>query len=519
MEALPPEIRREVLEQHRILCLQQRRQAQESGEEYILTTPQVSPDFLAALPPSLQEEVLSQHRIELQRQAAARANPDEPVDAASFFETLQPSLRTMILSDMEDSQMSALPPDLAQEAQNLRRDWYARNRQMAQERILQSNLTAIYRQSRGRHALRPTNFHRGAWGQWSRDYVTNTTVPNNQVKIRGRQLLDHEGIACLLILLFTDDSHLNKLRLHRVIRNLCYHAPTREWVINSLLSIIEKSVNVQLDENFNKPTRKGPKPGPLTSKLLTDTKHLQNGGHWLTIRMEAALGCAANVFILSKATGKKCDKFTGANTISIHPQAAPIVCRNSLDLLTSLAKAFPSCLIPVKSSREEPDKNTLTPVKIKSETSNFWDILIRLDSSTKKGKSIQKQSATSSTLSDSETPIVFDQTAFGKLLNMLASPVVKRNTQLTDNLLKLLSVTTSGIADMGKSHKSGRGRSAAISEIITNPPPYALNLVVNVITCQNCSEEGLEFITNLLLNLANSSVDMSFMVSFVSQIT
>lgn len=100
LEALPPEIRREVLEQHRILCIQQRyRAAQESGEEYILSTPQVSPDFLAALPPSLQEEVLSQHRIELQRQAAARANPDEPVDAASFFETLQPSLRTMVSSN------------------------------------------------------------------------------------------------------------------------------------------------------------------------------------------------------------------------------------------------------------------------------------------------------------------------------------------------------------------------------------------------------------------------------------
>lgn len=409
--------------------------------------------------------------------------------------------------------MSALPPDLAQEAQNLRRDWYARNRQIAQERFLQTNLTAIYRQSRGRQSLRQNNFHRGGWGPWSRDFVQNSVVSNNQVKIRGRQLLDHEGIACLLILLFTDDSHLNKLRLHRVIRNLCYHAPTREWVINSLLSIIEKSVNVQLDENFNKPTRKGPKPGPLTSKLLTDTKHLQNGGHWLTIRMEAALGCAANVFILNKATGKKCDKSSGANTISIHPQAAPIVCKNTLDLLTSLAKAFPSCLIPIKSGREDVDKNTLTPVKIKPDSSDFWDVLIRLDSSTKKGKSIQKQSNSSSTLSDSETTITFEQTAFGKLLNMLASPVVKRNTQLTDNLLKLLSVTTSGMPDLSKPHKPGRGRSVA-SEIINKPPTRALYLVVNVITYQNCSEEGLEFITNLLLNLANFSLHMSFMVSF-----
>lgn len=57
---------------------------------------EVSPEFLAALPPSLQEEVLTQQRLEQQRQAAARANPDEPVDAGAFFETLQPSLRTMV---------------------------------------------------------------------------------------------------------------------------------------------------------------------------------------------------------------------------------------------------------------------------------------------------------------------------------------------------------------------------------------------------------------------------------------
>ena len=36
---------------------------------------------------------------------------------------------------MEDSQISVLPPDLAQEAQNLRREWEARNRQLMQERL------------------------------------------------------------------------------------------------------------------------------------------------------------------------------------------------------------------------------------------------------------------------------------------------------------------------------------------------------------------------------------------------
>lgn len=98
LEALPPEMRREVLEQHRLLRLQQRISMTTTADQAIAgSSSEVSPEFLAALPPALQEEVLTQQRLEQQRQAAARANPDEPVDAGAFFETLQPSLRTMVI--------------------------------------------------------------------------------------------------------------------------------------------------------------------------------------------------------------------------------------------------------------------------------------------------------------------------------------------------------------------------------------------------------------------------------------
>lgn len=57
---------------------------------------EVNPEFLAALPPSIQEEVLAQQRLEQQRHAAASANPEDPVDAAAFFQNLQPSLRQAV---------------------------------------------------------------------------------------------------------------------------------------------------------------------------------------------------------------------------------------------------------------------------------------------------------------------------------------------------------------------------------------------------------------------------------------
>ncbi|XP_066247369.1 E3 ubiquitin-protein ligase HUWE1 isoform X2 [Euwallacea similis] len=526
LEALPPEIRREVLEQHRILCLQQRLAARTTENATPAATgessassegPQeVSPEFLAALPPALQEEVLTQQRLEQQRQAAARAPPNEPVDAQAFFQTLQPSLRTMILSDMEDSQMSALPPELAAEAQNLRRDWYARNRQLAQERFLQSNLPTIIRRTRGdRQGSRPITFQRGGWSQWSRDFISSSSVRSvtSQMRIRGRQLLDHEGIACLLILLFTDDPHLNKLRLHRVIRNLCYHAPTREWIINALLAIIDKSVNAK-DDLTCRPLRRIPRAGPLTSKLQTDTKHLNTGGHWLTIRMEAALGCAANVFIVNKSVGKKVERLSGCQVIGVHPQAAPVVCRNTLDLFTALAKAFPSCLLPVKLFRDDAmERNPITPVKLNAPGQpDFWDILLKLDSAgAKKGKSIAKPSVNSTTTENDN--LIFDNTVFGRLLNMLGSPVVHINTQLTDNLLKLLSVTTSGMPELVKPQRMKKGGVFhPTTEYSDESPVTALATAVNVITYKNCSEEGLEFITNLLLNLASASLDMSFMI-------
>ena len=58
------------------------------------------------------------------------------MDPGEFLQTLPPSLRQSLLADMEESQISALPAELAAEAQNLRRDYEQRNsRQMMHERF------------------------------------------------------------------------------------------------------------------------------------------------------------------------------------------------------------------------------------------------------------------------------------------------------------------------------------------------------------------------------------------------
>lgn len=418
--------------------------------------------------------------------------------------------------------MSALPPDLAAEAQTLRRDWEARNRQMVQERFLQSNLTTIIRHTtRGRLGPRFSNFlpQRAQWGSFGgRDILSADSLSGN-MRVKGRQLLDHEALSCLLVLLFADSQHLNKLRLHRVIRNLCYHGPTREWVIRALLSIIDKSVHVKPDDSQNRSHRKTPKPGPLTSKLMTDPKTIGNGANWLNIRMEAALGCHANVFIVNRSSGKKSEK-TNPSTVTIHHQAAPIICRNALDLFISLSKSFPSFFLPLRPKEEKEDKNKSgsSQSKSKSETTDFWEMLLKLDSSSaKKGKSLAKAHSNLSLCSESENvALTFEQSAFGQLLTMLSSPIIYRNTQLTDNLLRLLSVITMGLPELSNSpstQKSAKGKVQKYESV--SAPESALSLAVNVLTYKSCSEEGLEFVTTLLLNLANCSLEMSYTVSSV----
>ncbi|XP_057245542.1 E3 ubiquitin-protein ligase HUWE1-like, partial [Malurus melanocephalus] len=81
-------------------------------------------------------------------------------------------------------------------------------------------------------------FHMGGTGTHSRPAGSSV---DSLLRLRGRLLLDHEALSCLLVLLFVDEPKLNTSRLHRVLRNLCYHAPTRGWVVRSLLSILQRS--------------------------------------------------------------------------------------------------------------------------------------------------------------------------------------------------------------------------------------------------------------------------------------
>merc|ERR1719336_1866985 len=262
---------------------------------------------------------------------------------------------------------------MAAEAQHLRQDRELRSRQMMHERFFHQvhsgpNLSSILRNTVSRFGSHYTlnsasgrSIYRSIGGRGVLGH--NQPVPSlasagNQ-KFRGRQLLDHEGLSCLLILLFIDDSKLNTTRLHRILRNLCYHAPTRDWVVKCLLSILERA-NTTGDQQAQHSLLDTPTPAKLRKSVSgkSDSKETRGVGQtsWLNISMDAALGFRANVFQVSRSqqlAGKKSGSCNSAS-ISVHPQAAPVVCRHTLDVLISLAKSFPIHFLPGSAGQQAP---------------------------------------------------------------------------------------------------------------------------------------------------------------------
>nr|XP_042906094.1 E3 ubiquitin-protein ligase HUWE1 [Parasteatoda tepidariorum] len=610
LAALPDNIRQEVIaEQLRLQRLRQRSQTvtNESNSDGSSFT-EVNPEFLAALPPNIQEEVLAQQRAEQQRLAAQNSNPDAPVDPTSFIQTLPQGLRQQVLADMDDSLLAVLPPELASEAHALRRELEARHRQI-QERFFSSHAgTALSRilRSAGRVGARYTIHSLPQRGQWTWNALSprGTSSPSrntaglsgtsltNSMRLRGRYLLDHEALACLLVLLFVDEPQLNTGRLHRVFRNLCHHGPTRIWVVKSLLSILERTNDYQItesppDTHRHKKSKQNALESHLTKNKDSSNRNLQPS--WLSISLDAALGCRTNVFQIRRFTTAHrrtserhkdtTQKALPPNIplVAIHPLASPVICRHVLDTLISLAKSFPIHFLPetpkdikttTSSNPKADEKSSKTSLEksdkassAKSDSSNsrtecdFWDVLVKLDSvnttCSRKGKTALRTQSVISALSSSSTPSEdnsktggFKSSPLAQLIGLLAHPVVKRSSILTDRLLRLLAlislalpepksslkektsseirqqisesqndssepnsnVTTLGAENSQKKMKTGNKQDTTTNlednAEEANVMKHYLKLAVEVLTSKTCSEEGLEDATALLLRLS-----------------
>ncbi|XP_031573679.1 E3 ubiquitin-protein ligase HUWE1-like isoform X3 [Actinia tenebrosa] len=495
LEALPESLRREVLSEQLGLRPPPPSQPSDnaSGEASMSS---VSPEFLAALPPDVQEEVLQQQRLEQERRRTATAPPDQPVDPGAFLRNLPPSLRQTVLADIDDSLLNVLPSEMQTEAQSLRRDREVRQQRLMQERFslgvgdTASAISALLRHSglsRRTGGAGSINFPR-YFSANSRGF--SNTGPGARVnhKYAGRQLLDHEALACLVVLLFIDEPRLNVARLQKVFRNLCYHEETRRWLINTLIAVLRRTSGLNEDDSCPMPTTslstqveatssamvmsRDPSRGDSCASVNNISDYLLVKGEkpmdsrkskqpsWLRIALDSALGSRTNVFCIRRQ-GKLGLEYS--SHISIHQYASPFICRHALDALLFLAKTFSASFMPtttkaVASCKIADSTGTENPTeKSTSETSqgdsDFWDILLKLDAMGlgSKGKYAASTSVTQST--DSKKEEEFSDAPIGQLLVLLSHPVIGKNVQLTDKLLRLLSVVSASLPDVPAASK------------------------------------------------------------------
>ena len=402
--------------------------------------------------------------------------PEEPIDPGTFLRNLPPALRQQILTDMDDSQLSVLPEDLSTQAQSLRREFEARQARLMQERFAFSGdsdaasaISALLRRSG--YPRRVGRIGRGGSLQFSRlippgsgwgrgPGFSAAAGPGKDKKsaITGRQVLDNEALVCLLVLLFVDEPRINITRLHKVIRNFCYHQETRQWVIQSLISILRRTSGQNPDGScapvMASNTRgKGPgKKSDTKSRALEDQLGetsrtvpdvIPSGSSWLNMSVDAALGCRARIFNVQKTGKSSLDK--SASNVSVNSQASSFVCKHVIDALAALAKNFPASFTPeqVASCTETGTKDE--PAVSSLNEAEFWNILVRLDGTYggKKGKISAKSTSCTIPVKNSD----FNASPIGYLMSLLSHPVIQKNANLMDSLLRLLSVISASLPD------------------------------------------------------------------------
>ena len=415
------------------------------------------------------------------------------------------------MADIDDSLLPLLPTDLASEAQTLRREIEARHHRLLQERFnfgsgdRASAISALLRHSAlsrhggGSHFPRLLPSGGGLSGRVTGFSNTPPYLPSPNRKIVGRHLLDHEALACLLVLLFVEEPRLNTGRLHKVLRNLCYHEETRSWLISAMIAILRRTSGQRSDgscplpcmesASHAEPSSSNSQPDRtespcrldeyLSSQESSSDSKASKQHSWLSFGVRTSLGSRTNVFCIKRQGKAGLERSTH---VSIHPQASHFVCKHVLDALLFLAKSFPASFTPYQAAQPHPscskEDNSSTEAKpvasTSQESTDFWDILLKLDTagSGRKGKSAAKTSSIqshipSTTDSPSEEVKDFSSAPIGQLLITLSHPVVHESVVVTDKLLRLLSVTSAALPDMPeKSSKQTESSEATASETV-----------------------------------------------------
>jgi E3 ubiquitin-protein ligase HUWE1 len=215
LSELPEEIREEVI---MTAVAERRQQAAATGAQ----PSDIDQEFLDALPDDIRDEIIQQERQdrrrrerEEQRRAQAPNAGAPPVardmDVPSILATFPPALRQEILMDGDEELLASLPPDLAAQARSMRR-------------------------AQPEHAGRaPAAVNRRVLpGEESRS-APQQPKPRRAIV----QMLDKQGIATLLRLMFVFQHTSFRNTLNAVLQHVSLNKHNRAELISTLLHILQ----------------------------------------------------------------------------------------------------------------------------------------------------------------------------------------------------------------------------------------------------------------------------------------
>eukprot|EP00743_Colponemidia_sp_Colp-15_P003757 GILK01004053.1.p1 GENE.GILK01004053.1~~GILK01004053.1.p1 ORF type:complete len:1970 (+),score=455.64 GILK01004053.1:306-6215(+) len=205
----------------------------------------ISQEFLDALPPDIRAEVLAQERLLNGRNAsaAAAASSSSPsvsahaqdMDNASFIATLSPELREEVLMTSSDEFLASLPPELVAEAMLMR------------ERMMQQY-------SRRMPRVAQLSAQLGAPAQMAPMSVgpraeAVAAVPEREQEEANVAPILQEHTVLMLIRLLYLATPVSRSLYHRVMLSLCANPTTRKQLLQFVLKVLHnKSVNKTLPQ-------------------------------------------------------------------------------------------------------------------------------------------------------------------------------------------------------------------------------------------------------------------------------
>ena len=386
----------------------------------------------------------------MQEQRQRLGTSDDP---ASFLETLPRELRQSVLNEMDEETFGNLPSGIQEEATQRHRSRqrnYIFDRQMMTEPpfapydLLSLPTPSFYLRRFDGHHIPPYAM--------ARRRPEDALNPLNSDS-SNKPPLDFEALICLLSVLFVDSAKVRP-KFNQLIRLLCEHKETKDWILSiltyfladiNLVSLPDCSVEtappIVIKVNQSNSGQYSVEEEPMLEdqhkklECISIIPHpKKKSPSWMSISQTCGTG-VQNIIHLETPSGKG----SKPAHLHLHSQAQNFINNNVLDAFLHLFSQ--NYFLFNNQSRREAgsmSRNFLEPTNSALLMhSKFWECLIKLESThiNSKGKGNSRSHFTLPNLSDSSNglPLVHI------IISLLNCDQIRTNQTILDKLIKLLS--------------------------------------------------------------------------------